>query len=246
MRAPEDERTIPVPTRTKTTQRRRRLARGLTLWDIDRQLCSDPTRRIARVTLTFAAGEYEAAYGQARHFWARVRRKWLGTRYFCWLELTRAGRAHYHCVWVNPPHLRRVNLLKWVDQAWGIGRTEVRFSDGTRGIDRELSYALGYAKKMGKKSYQQVYEDVPRQLRTFMTQRLDIPPGSLDHAVERDLWTYVGRSAKYPLLTGPHLRYWGRLEHQVERTGHCSALEHRRHRVHPPWSLPPSSSGSPY
>lgn len=261
MREDDSPSRVPLPSRTKGAQRRRRLARGIRRWDYDRQLCAEPTRRIATLTLTVKESDPEAAIGDVYRFWRRVRQQWLGTRYFCWLELQRRGAVHYHCVWINPPHVRRVNLVAWVARAWGRGRTQVRFSDGRRGLDRELEYALGYAKKMGRKSYQQRYDEVPRELRTFMSQRLEIPPRVIDDHLERDVWAYRGEALR-PVgdeyggpaascssldgspIGGPsrpgwrplqliegYLEYIGRRQHVVPPGGYCTALDHRRTRT---------------
>lgn len=228
-------RTLALTSHSKGAQRKRRLARGLQRWDLDRQLCAETTRRIATLTLTVADADPGAAVGRVYAFWKRVRQTWLGTRYFCWLELQARGAVHYHCVWLNPPHVKKVNLLAWVDHAWGAGRTQVRFSDGRGGMQREIEYALGYAKKMGRKAYQQKYDEVPRELRTFMSQRLEIPPHRLDHAIERPVYRYHASELRlvetrpgHTELVDEWLEYIGDLKHVVPPGGRCTALEHRR------------------
>lgn len=180
----------PLPTYSRAAARRRRLHRGVELWNLDRKNCAEPTRRIAFVTLTFADRDITRAQGCARDFWGAVRHKWLGTRYFCWLELNRDGQVHYHAIWVNPPNRQKVNLLSWVDAHWGQGRTQVRFKQPSRGDDGLVDYVLKYAKKMGNKSWQQDYQGAPRTLRTFMSQRLEVPPAELLEHLEHDLWRY--------------------------------------------------------
>jgi len=191
------------------------------------------------------SADYAAAYGRVREFWAKVRHKWVGTRYFCWLELTAKGRVHYHCVWLNPPHVKRVNLLAWVHHAWGGARTRTRFSEGRRGIQREVEYAIGYAKKMGKKSYQQRYDEVPRELRTFMSQRLEIPPHVLDEHRDTELWQYQAEmqlqdaeNRGVTRLIEATIRHIGQRLHVVPPGGRCDALDYRRLK-----RGPPSSSG---
>jgi hypothetical protein len=230
MRAERDPNATCAINNSKSARRKRRLRRGVLRWDQDRLLCGERTRRIARITLTLRNGDFEAAYGQVRDFWAKVRRTWLGTRYFCWLELTRKGNVHYHAVWLNPPHFKRVNLLAWVDKAWGQGRTQVRFAAAEDGLRNEIDYALGYAKKLGRKSYQQRYEAVPRELRTFMSQRLEIPPDVLDEHTDRDFYRYCKPEVVDGVLVAEHLHYLATLEHAVPRPGRCSALDWRRPR----------------
>src|SRR5262249_19022463 len=148
--------------------------------------------------------------------------------YFCWLELTRKGRVHYHWVWLNPPHQREVNLQYWVAKAWG-ARTQVRFSAvADRALQDEIEYALGYAKKLGRKSYQQRYEAVPRQLRTFMSQRLEIPGQDLDAHIDRDEYRYKAEEVIAGELVAAHLVFVKHIEHVFGERGYCSALESRR------------------
>jgi hypothetical protein len=177
----------------------------------------------------------EAAIGQVREFWRRVRQRWLGTRYFCWLELQRRGAVHYHCIWLNPPHVKRVNLVKWIDWAWGQGRTQVRFSGDPRGLEREMEYAIGHAKKMGKKRYQQRYDDASSALRTFMSQRLEIAVEVLDEHMDQDIWVYRPPSEReYRLRPGifekvdAYVEWIGERKHEVPPAGRCTALDHRR------------------
>src|SRR5262245_9807262 len=232
---------IPVPSRSRTAQRKRRLHNGLQFWDFDRRNSPEPTWRIAVLTLTIAGSDLELAAGAARRFWADVRRTWVGTRYFCWLELQQRGQVHYHAVWLNPPSRRRVDLLQWVSSSWGMGRTQVRFSDGRQGIEKELAYAQNYAKKMGKKSYQQNYEKVPSTLRTFMCQRLEIKPAEAKNHIPRDIWVYRrGKSANLPLFSGvapiwrEHLELVSRQAHDVPAGGYCSANDAAVRKRRPP------------
>lgn len=224
-----------VPPSTKTCRRKRRLQRGIHIWDLDRRLCAEPTRRVARLTLTLEDDDFEAAFGRVRDFWRKVRQQWLGTRYFCWLELTARGRVHYHGVWLNPPHLKRVDLLAWVARAWG-SRTQVRFTPVARGgLQAELDYALGYAKKLGRKSYQQRYDQVPRELRTFMSQRTEIPVPKLAEHIDRDVWRYVPESVDQGVQQPAYLLFVEHLEHQLGYTQRCTALDWRRPKRRPRW-----------
>lgn len=200
------------------------------------------------VTLTVPETDARASIGRVMAFWKKVRQTWLGTRYFCWLELQKEGRIHYHCVWLNPPHLKRVNLLAWVDRAWDSGRTQVRFSDGRAGLQRELDYALKYTDKMTRKSYQQRYDDVPRELRTFMSQRLEIPPRVIDDHLSRDVYEYHSADVRllevkpgHTELVSEYLVYSHTLEETVPPGGRCTAVDYRipgRGR-RKDWSRPP-------
>lgn len=244
------------PSPSKGQYRRRRLYRGVDCWALDVTLCQTRPRRIAYLTFTMDVDDQLAAQGLMRRFWALVRGRWLGTQYFAWLELQANGRVHYQAIWLDPPHRQRVDLLRWVARAWGHGRTQVRFRSPQGGLRAAIDYAKGYAKKMGKKSYQQRYDSVSPTLRTFMTNRLEIPPRELAKHLDRDEWVYRGQASAAdlaalglpnrmrsapgtPLL--PVLEKVGHLEHVVPFAGRCSALDHRRGRFrHLPtsWSRP--------
>ncbi len=228
-----------LPSHSKGAQRRRRLTRGIARWNHDRKLCAEPTRVVATLTLTVPEADAAAAVGRVYRFWAQVRRRWLGTRYFCWLELQRRGAVHYHCVWLNPPHLKRQELKAWVAHAWGGGRTQVRFSAARDGLQREIDYAVAYSKKMGSKSYQQRYDEVPRQLRTFMSQRLDIPPEHIDPCLDTDLWEHHPEWWSQSGHVPEHLVLVGRREHVLPPGARCVALDWRRIR-------PGNSRASPF
>jgi hypothetical protein len=253
-RTSEDRQRTPLPSRTKGAQRRRRLARGVARWDFDRRLCAEPTWRVAVVTLTVPDGDPAAVVGDVQRFLAAVRRRWLGVRYFCWLELQARGAAHYHMVWVNPPNRREVNLLHWVEHAWGRGRTQVRFSGDPNRIENEVEYAVAHSKKIGRKAYQQRYDDAPRELRTFMNQQLEIPIKEIDGHLGGQIWAYrrpdVTPSRILPGVwraVDAYLELIGDREHVVPVGGVCRALEARRSKRSPPRSPPwksPSSRSS--
>jgi len=217
------------PSRTRTAARRRRLARGVARWAQVNALDSLYVRRAAEITLTMDTADYEAAEGKAREFWARVRDLWPGVRYFCWLELQRSGRLHYHALWLNPPHRSRVDLVRWVTHAWGAGRTRTRFHDAAWMRRQGTDYVLSYAKKIGDKSYQQDYEAVPSTLRTFMTQRLGYGLTDLDEHRDRPLVQYVPESVHAGELVPEHLVIVGTARHCPSRTG-CAVTPNRFHR----------------
>jgi hypothetical protein len=210
-------------------------------WNFDREQCAEPTWRVAVVTLTVPEGDPRAVIGDVQRFLAQVRRRWLGVRYFCWLELQARGAAHYHLVWVNPPNRREVNLLHWVEHAWGRGRTQVRFSGDPNRIQNEVEYAVAHSKKIGRKAYQQRYDDVPRELRTFMSQQLEIPIKQIDAHLGGPIWQYhhggVEASRIRPGVYLPveaFLELVADREHVLPAGGRCRALDHRRAKRGPP------------
>ena len=229
------------PNHTKSAQRRRRLWRGVDCWDLDRQLCAEPTRRVALITLTTGEDDPLAMQGRAMAFWKKVRQTYIGTRYFCWLEVHKRGQFHYQAMWLNPPHRLRRDVVHWVDRWWGEGRTQVRFKDGRWANSQAASYVTGYAKKMGSKAYQQYYDHAPRELRTFMSQRLEIPPKYLVNHRDHPDYRYVPEHTVGGELIEEMLVLVGHIQHQVERGGYCTAIDHRR----PKRSRAPPAGGPP-
>jgi hypothetical protein len=200
--------------------------------------------------LTFTTtGDWETqAQGRMRKFWDDVRHTWVGTRYFCWAELTLKGQLHYHALWLNPPHQTRVHLTSWVRKHWGDDRAHVSFPHNNHVMTGALEYVKKYVHKMGRKRYQQRYEEMPREFRTFMTQRLEIPPGELLQHLERDIWEYVGESWYANEWIPAHLTCTGRWHHIITKPSgescrvrsdqdltSCSARLHRRRLRRPLW-----------
>src|SRR5215468_1028917 len=59
MRRDSDDRTTVLAAQSHAADRRRRLHRGADLWNQDRLLSAERTRRVALLTLTFAQDDYE-------------------------------------------------------------------------------------------------------------------------------------------------------------------------------------------
>jgi len=213
MRAPLTEPLAFSPRTDPAARRRARLARGARRWALALDLHGVHVRRVAQVTLTVPAGDQALAQGKARDFWKRVRDRWPGTRYFAWLELTRRGQVHYHALWLNPPPWWRTNLLQWVAAAWPSWRTQVRFEDGAWYRRRGLEYMLGYSKKMGRKQYQQAYEDLVVPLRTYMSQRNGWTGAQLDAHLDRWEARYLGPGAPGNATAEPVVQLVAHLNH---------------------------------
>jgi len=220
MRAPLAEPLACRPQQSRGAQRRRRLTRSVARWAQVNVLDHTHVRRVAELAFTTASREPLAAQGQMRNFWHEVRRKFGPQRYFCWMELQRDGTPHYHALWLNPPPSWRAEIVAWVSHTWGRGRTRTRFHDGAWYRRQGTDYVLGYAKKMGQKSYQQEYDAAPRELRTTMNQRLGYVLEELDHV--RDRWEarYVPERTHFGELVAPaHILLMGTLAHRG--TGYC-------------------------
>lgn len=228
MREPGAVQRLAVPSRRPSARRKRRLVTGLARWDQDLQLSGEQPRRIATLTFTLPEGDPAAAVGRMYTFLRRVRQQWLGTRYFAWLELQARGAAHYHMVWVNPPVVPHKQMYAWVDRAWGGGRTQYRVHYQHGALQKELEYALSYAKKMGKKAYQQRYDTVPRELRTFMNQRLEFDGRALDEHRDQLIVKYNGGQLQRGVYVEGTIEILGVRVHVIPVAGYCSLREFRR------------------
>ncbi len=224
--------TIPAPlgeprtyqvSRSRTAQRRRRLARGVARWLQEQDLRHVRVYRVAQLTLTMADPDPAAARRLATDFWRRVHNTFGETRYFCWLEVQRRGAVHYHAIWINPPKQWHSDLVRWVSGAWDGGRTQVRFAGKPPGSRLNMEYVTGYVKKHGPKDYQQQYEDLPSSLRTFMSQRLRIPAVLLDAHRDAPIVRYVAAGVYCGEEQPAHLLILGERRH-VLRSTECSAL----------------------
>lgn len=236
------------PAVRRAAGRRRRLHRGYQMWDQDRRLCAEPTRRAILLTFTVTDDKQGQVDDAMRRFWAAVRRQWPGTRYFCWLELTKRGNIHYQAWWINPPHAQRVGLASWVARTWSLGFSKVSWPRGRWSEAYMANYVAGYVKKMGSKAYQQEYANLPRGIRTFMTQRTDIPVSVLKDHIDGQVWEFIGEAvvladeeASGPgrwEMRGSRLRFVGERAHVVPAGGYCTAVDHARRRHRPRWHLP--------
>jgi len=184
------------PRTDPAARRRARLARGARCWTLALDWHAVRVRRVAHVTLTYPAGDQAVAQGQAIDFWRRVRQRFPGTRYFCWLELTKRGQVHYHALWLNPPPYWRIDLQRWIKAHHPAGRTRVTFPDKRWDSSSALEYVLDYSKKMGRKAYQQAYENLEVPLRTYMTQRNGWPPAVLGAHLDRWEARYLAPGAR--------------------------------------------------
>lgn len=173
----------------------------------------------------------EAAYGAARAFWQALRDRYGELTYFCWLELTAAGLPHYHAMLTNPPpgFFSRSNKA-WLEEQWGNRFVKLAWRDAEWFARAAGAYAGSYVKKMGHKAYQQSYEEVPRELRTFMCNRLDHPSEVL--ALHESRWqtTLVDRewtgSSNVPVE--PYIRLDVQLRH-VCAPGGLAYVTKRQH-----------------
>jgi len=94
---------------------------------------------------------------------------------------------------IDPPFLRNRQTKAWLESIWGVGFVKWKRRNPSWFGRKAGAYVGSYAKKMGDKTYQQNYETVPREVRTFVNNRREHTPAELhQHA---DSWdaAYVHR-----------------------------------------------------
>lgn len=177
----------------------------------------------------------EAAYDAVRQFWQRCRARWgRDLTYFCWLELTEAGLPHYHAMWVNPPaDFWKRETKTWLEWAWGNRFVKRKWKDADWFRERSGAYVGSYAKKMGAKSFQQNYDEVPRQLHTFMSNRLEHQVAELrEHETRYEADFIPRRFSGEPRQFEPaHLVVHCVVEHQCGEIGLRYVKKSERRRV---------------
>ena len=154
-------------------------------------------RRERTVALVLLTGQpsLDAAYGAARRFWKRLRDRWPELTYFCWLELTEKGAPHYHAMVVNPPRGFYSRETKaWLERCWGNRFVKLKWRDADWFARAAGAYVGSYTKKWGDKATQQNYDDVPRELRTFMSNRTAHTCAELQEHESKWIATYCDRA----------------------------------------------------
>jgi hypothetical protein len=175
-----------TPDRSRAAGRRRRLRRGIDRWHSDTSSCH-VVRRVLRIALTVQDDKPEAAVGAIRALWTAFRQQFGRTPYFSWVELQRRGAVHYHALIVNPPWRLDRDARHWLQQHWRLAsiQPDVHVEMPRWFADRAGAYVKAYAKKRGNKAYQQEYENLPRELRTFESNRLQHLVAELDQHLDR-------------------------------------------------------------
>lgn len=198
-----------------------RLHRGYDRWVQNSKLMHGTVRRVLTLTLTCRDNDPLVAQNQLRRFFDAVATRWGPQERFAWLEFQRRGAAHYHVTWLNPPNLWEGFTTAWIRQTWGLGHVTARYKPAAWWRDRAADYVRSYVKKNGRKSYQQDYEDAPRQLRTFACQRLAFPVTDLDRHRRRALVRIEYRREGWYLVERPHLMHYGWLDHSTGFGSDC-------------------------
>ena len=204
--------------RSRAAGRRRRLKVGIDRWHAD--TCSGGgIRNVMLVALTVADEDPIAARGAIRDLWHDYRAEFGRRPYFSWIELQRRGAAHYHALLVNPPWPFVRDARHWLQQHWRLAQIQPDVKQQTPAWFRKEAgaYARAYAKKIGHKAYQQAYDSLPRELRTFESNRLRHTAAELDKHRERFVARYLREKADRFHYQPEELELVARLHHVTER-----------------------------
>jgi hypothetical protein len=92
--------------------------------------------------------------------------------YFAWFELTEKRFPHYHVMLVDPPFFWGRKTKAWLESIWKLGFVGREKKNASWFTRKAGAYVGKYADKWTDKRYQQEYDDVPREIRTYMNHRL--------------------------------------------------------------------------
>jgi len=192
-----------------------------------------------------------AARGAIRDFWQAFRVRYGKRPYFSWAELQARGAIHYHAIIVNPPWRLVRNARRWIKANWTLQwiTPRVDFEDSRWFHRRAGWYVRQYAKSPEKlppinpgyrpsadgelerkpraraKSYQQDYENMPREIRTWECNRLRERVAYLDkHRDNVELVSTAPAFAPWPVKRES---YWviARLTHRMQRVSNVSPTQ---------------------
>lgn len=167
-------------------RRRRSLCRGIARWHLDTLASTRGRPRVLRLALTSEDPDPLAVRGAIRAFWTGFRNQFGRHRYFSWAELQLRGAVHYHALIVDPPWRLRRHADRWIRRHWPHARIQpdITFQEWSWFTANAGRYVRNYAKKRplnsqsipgtvsGSKAYQQDYDQLPREIRTWESNRL--------------------------------------------------------------------------
>ena len=253
MREPlEEPQRIEVGYSDRAARRRRSLRRGIDRWHFDVTHAALPGP-VWLLALTFSDDDPLAARGKIRDFWAAFRDIAPGLRYFSWLELQRRGAPHYHAIVMGAPFKLQREIRHWIQGHWPWASIQPSVQTRSWQWFRQAggNYVKAYAKKrrpadpsphrfaqpiyvaaaagaLRSKAYQQDYDQVPRELRTFQSNRTTFALTEIDqHLLQFDIaWTYDPDPVTGRIATGWVL---ARLSH-APAPGGCRLNQRKRTR----------------
>ena len=193
-------------------RRRRSLRRGIDLWLADAHARARTRRPVLLLALTFADADPLAARGAIVYFWQQFRKAFGKRFYFSWAELQAREAVHYHALIYDPPWTLRRHARRWVEAHWPHARIQpsVDFRDNTWWMSKAGSYVKAYAKgKQSRaspgKAYQQDYDLLPREIRTWECNRLGHTVKELANHTDRAIVVNTNPFAPWSIK---RLHYW--------------------------------------
>jgi hypothetical protein len=194
---------IDVGRKSSGDRRRARLRKGIDRWHLSVTRSARQPKRCMTLALTFASADPMAARGAIMTFWDSYRKAFAGARYFSWAEFQRRGALHYHAIVLDPPWLLRGQAVRWITRHWPHASITPNLEFRSRSwlLDAAGRYVKAYAKKPRKhdggqqqqrrpntlygKEYQQAYDEMPREIRTFESNQLEHLVAELDLHLDR-------------------------------------------------------------
>jgi hypothetical protein len=229
------------PKRESRGERRRRsLRRGIDLWHVDTCARARTRRSVALLALTVADEDPMAARGAIRRFWRAFRERYGQRAYFSWAELQRRGAIHYHALIVNPPWRLERHARRWLKRNWPLSPLTPSYQtrDWTWFERNGGAYVKKYAKKpfdhLGArvdqqkgKAYQQDYDELPREIRTWECNRRWHRVAELAEHIDQPL---IVNTASPGASLGERAHSWwvyGMLRHRPRPQHRCTLAQKR-------------------
>lgn len=194
--------------RDKASWRRKRLRQGITRWH--KSVCdrARPIESVQLLALTCTEADPAVAQGAIMRFWKGMRAQYPGLEYFSWLELQRRGAPHYHAIILNPPWRTRGEAVARMRRLWPLASItpNLQIRPGSWFVRAGGRYVTKYAQKTpapgavrsaggNDKRYQQAYEEIPRELRTFQHNLLEHRMAAIDEHLDQADWSYLPASS---------------------------------------------------
>jgi hypothetical protein len=230
----------------RAERRRRSLRKGIGRWHQDVMTHGRDRGEVLLIGLSVADSDPMSARGEIRRFWSDFRVEFGLTPYFSWAELQKRGATHYHAIIVNPPWRRVREWRHWLQEHWPLAAVQpsIEKRDMAWFRARGGQYVRKYASEkwtphqanrdprvngaaerpLADKSYQQEYEALPREIRTWECNRLAHRVAELDE--HRDKIELVCTAPWAPL----HVRltsFWilARIRHVIPPRGCCTLAQ---------------------
>lgn len=234
---------VTVAKRTPAERRQRSLRRGIDRWHCDTN-ATQIVRNVWTVALTFVSDEPLAARGAMRDFW-HAYRDFSPSPYFSWLEIQRRGAPHYHALIVNATWRTEGEARRWLTDHWPHSRIQPSVQKRTVHWFKSAggNYVKKYAKKVQhqvdrspmhqaqrSKAYQQEYDGVPRELRTFQCSRLVWRTDVIDEHLDRPVYVCTNPMAPWPERM-QNIWLYARQKHFTPPGGACTLRQKRSRRV---------------